>query len=140
MVDREAFRLRLARLEELLSELRAVAALEQTAFLADSRVRAAAERWLQLTAECALDLAHHFISDQGWRTPGSYRDAFRILAEHGILTAEHCAQLEGWAGLRNVLVHMYMAVDYEQLWRILREDLREIEEFGVRISEAADRA
>jgi len=59
MVDREVFDRRLARLEQWLRELRRLAQVERQVFLADARTIAAAERWLQLAAECALDLANH---------------------------------------------------------------------------------
>lgn len=85
MVDREVFDRRLARLEAWLRELRRLARLDRETFLADVKTIAAAERWLQLSAECALDLANHLIADQGWRTPATYREAFQILREQGAL-------------------------------------------------------
>ena len=58
MVDRDVFDRRLAKLEALLRDL---ARVERERFLVDRSLQAQAERWLQLAAECTLDLAHHHL-------------------------------------------------------------------------------
>ncbi len=126
MVDPEVFDRRLARLEELLRHLRRLRELPRERYLASDELQAQAERWLQLAAECVLDLAHHLIADRGWRTPASYRDAFRVLAEEGVLTEDLAMRMELWAGLRNVLVHLYLDVDHERLWEIIEHDLDDL--------------
>jgi len=126
LVDREVFDRRLARLEELLRHLRRLGSVPREQFLGSDELQAQAERWLQLAAECALDLAHHLIADRGWRTPASYRDAFHVLAEEGALTADLAGRMELWAGLRNVLVHLYLDVDHERLWQIIQLNLDDL--------------
>ena len=126
MVDREVFDRRLARLEGLLRHLRRLGSVPTEEYLGSEELQAQAERWLQLAAECALDLAHHLIADRGWRTPASYRDAFRVLAEEGVLTQDLAGRMELWAGLRNVLVHLYLDVDHERLWEIIQHDLDDL--------------
>ena len=111
MVDREVFERRLAKLEELLRDLRTLAVVDREAFLRDRGLRAQAERWLQLAAECTLDLAHHLIADRGWKTPSTYREAFEILRAEGVIDAALAEQMQAWAGLRNVLTHLYLEVD-----------------------------
>ncbi len=138
MVDRDVFDRRLAKLEELLRQLRRIAVVEKETFRADEMVRASAERWLQLAAECCIDLAHHLIADRGWRTPTTYREAFAILDKENVLDGESVRQMEQWAGLRNVLVHLYLEVEPDRLYRILQEDLDQLERFAAAISRAAD--
>ncbi len=130
MVDREVFARRLARLEELLTSLRELASVERGTFLADRALQAQAERWLHLAAECALDLASHLIADKGWQTPVTYREAFRTLEQRGVLPPDLAKKMEGWTGLRNVLVHMYLDVDHATIHEILRNDLDELEAFA----------
>ena len=112
LVDREAFDLRLAKLEQPLRDLRSLAERDRSSFLADRGLQAQAERWLQLAAECALDLAHQMIADRGWKTPTTYREAFAILRAEGVLDGELAEQMQGWAGLRNVLTHLYLEVEH----------------------------
>lgn len=100
----------------------------------DRAAQAQAERWLHLASECVLDLAHHLIADRGWRTPSSYRDAIRVLAENAVMDDSLADQLDLWAGLRNVLVHLYLDVDHDTLFRILQSDLDQLEDFARAVS------
>ena len=99
---------------------------------------ASTERWLQLASECALDLAHPVIADQGWKTPNTYREAFQVLRDEGALSPHLAHQMEQWAGLRNVLVHLYLEVDHERLYEVLQRDLDELERFAAEIRLVAD--
>ena len=134
MVDREVFDRRLAGLEELLRYLRRMAQGDEEAFLADPALQAQAERWLHLAAESCLDLAHHLIADRGWRTPETYRDAFLVLQEEEVLNEEMAERMAAWAGLRNVLVHLYLDVDHALVWRTLVEDLDDLEKYAAAIA------
>lgn len=138
MVDREVFERRLAKLEQLLRDLRTLAATPEARYLQDRGLQAQAERWLQLAAECVLDIAHHLIADRGWRTPASYRDAIRVLAEVRVLDAPLASQLETWAGLRNILVHLYLDVDHAIVFHILQTDLDQLEAFARSAARAAE--
>lgn len=130
MVDREVFGRRLAHLETVLRQLRQLATVEQVRFLAEPGLQAQAERWLQVAAECALDLANHVIADRGWRTPTSNREAFRILREQGVLDEPLAAVMEGWAGLRNILAHLYLEIDHARLYRTLTTELDSLERYA----------
>ncbi len=138
MVDREVFDRRLAKLEQLLRQLRQAATNDWESFRSNEMLQASVERWLHLASECGLDLAHHMIADRGWRTPTTYREAFRVLEENGVLNAELARQMEGWVGLRNVLVHLYLDVDRKRLYEIVTHDLDQLERLAVALSKAAD--
>ena len=103
-------------------------------FLADSRSRAAAERWLHIAAECAIDLANQIIADRGWPTPETYRHAFRILLERGAISPKTAMAMEGWAALRNVLVHLYASVDPLRLWKTIDHDLDQLERYAAELT------
>ena len=136
MVDLETFDRRLAKLEDALRELRRLATIDREKYLEDRDVQTRAERWLQLAGEASIDLAHQLIADRGWTTPTSYREAFRILRREGALTEELAGQMEGWAALRNVLVHLYLDVDHERLHEILTEELDSLEEYARALTSA----
>jgi uncharacterized protein YutE (UPF0331/DUF86 family) len=136
LVDREVFDLRLAKLEALLRDLRSLAGRDRASFLADRGLQAQAERWLQLAAECTLDLAHHLIADRGWKTPATYREAFEVLCAEGVLDTSLAEQLQGWAGLRNVLTHLYLEVDHARLYEILRGELDQLERYAKALARA----
>ncbi|MCG8455217.1 MAG: DUF86 domain-containing protein [Holophagales bacterium] len=137
MVDRSVLESRLGKLEELLAKLRSLAELDRAAFLADDISKTLAERWLQLALECATDLGHHVIASEGWPSPSSYRETFRILAERGVLSAPLASQMERWAGLRNVLVHLYLEIDHRIVFEALTHELDHLEAFAAAIARAA---
>ena len=137
MVDREVFDRRLAKLEELLRDLRRLAGnVPREQYLLDRCLQAQAERWLHLAAECALDVANHLIADRGWRTPATYRESFGVLREEGVLSGDLAGSLEGWAGLRNVLVRLFLEIEHERLWEVLTEDLDQLEAFAKAVVQA----
>jgi uncharacterized protein YutE (UPF0331/DUF86 family) len=137
LVDHEVFDRRLGKLEEILRGLRDLAAgTSREDYLEDRRLQAQAERWMHLAAECCLDLANHLIADRGWRSPATYRETFAILKEEGVISADLGKKLEGWAGLRNVLVHLYLAVDHTRIWQFLTEELDDLEAFARAVVEA----
>ncbi len=138
MVDREVFDRRLARLEELLRRLRDLIQVDRDEFLHNEGIQAQAERWTQLAAECTLDLANHVIADRGWKTPETNREAFQILAREGALDDELASLMTGWAGLRNILVHLYLEVDHERLYEILQQDLDQLEAFARQLTNFPD--
>jgi uncharacterized protein YutE (UPF0331/DUF86 family) len=129
LVDREVLDRRLARVEELLTRLRQLAGVAREEYLREAGLQAQAERWLQLCAESVLDLAAHVIADSGLRTPTTYRESFQILREAGVLEEALAKQMERWAGLRNVLVHLYLDVDQDILFDILQDDLGQVQAF-----------
>lgn len=134
MVDLDVFDRRLARLEELLRRLRGLDAVQREVFLVDVAIQAQAERWLHLAAECTIDIAHHLIADRGWRTPATYREAFDVLRDEGVLSDEQTVRMQRWAALRNVLVHLYLEVDHAILFEILSRDLSELEQYAAAVA------
>jgi uncharacterized protein YutE (UPF0331/DUF86 family) len=139
LVDRDVFDRRLAKLEELLRDLRRLRPVPLDEFVSDRGLQAQAERWLQLAAECCAELSHHLIADRGWKTPDSYKDAFRVLASEGVLDGALASAMQGWAGLRNVLVHLYLDVDPAILHGVLQTELDDLESFARAVMRAADR-
>ena len=122
---------RLAKLEACLRELRRVATTPEETYVRDTALQAQAERWLHLAAECCIDVAHHLIADRGWRTPTTYRAAFEVLAEEGVLDRDLAGKMGAWAGLRNILVHLYLEVDHALVHGILSNDLDELDRYFI---------
>jgi uncharacterized protein YutE (UPF0331/DUF86 family) len=76
---------------------------------------------LEVAAQCAIDLALALVSRRQLGVPQTYRDAFAILARNGVIDPALAAKLEGWAGLRNVLVHTYTGLDLDRVHQALSE-------------------
>ena len=136
MVDRNVFDRRLDKLEQLLRKLRGLQSVDLATFLEDEDVQARTERWLQVAIECALDLTNHLIAARGWKTPSTYREAFEVLHKEGLLDSDLAAQMADWAGLRNILVHLYLEIDHRLLHQFLQQDLGQVETFARTLAEA----
>lgn len=134
MVDPEVFDRRLAKLEVLISDLRGLATTPVDEFTSSRALQAQAERWAQVAVETCIDLANHIIADRGLPTPGTYREAFSVLSEHGVLEVDLAEQMATWAGLRNLLVHMYLDVDPARLHAIITTELGRLEAFAAAVS------
>ncbi|HVY45260.1 MAG TPA: DUF86 domain-containing protein [Minicystis sp.] len=121
---------RLLALHEALADLARAGTGDPARLAGDRVLRAAVERWLQIAIEACVDVASHAIASEGWTPPETGRAAFATLAGHGRLAPDLAARLARAVGLRNLLVHEYVAVDLDTLARVVREDLGDLAAFA----------
>jgi len=87
-------------------------------------------RALELVAQCCVDIAMELVARRGLGVPETYREAFVRLAQDGLLTPQQSAVLQAWAGLRNVLAHLYTTIDLDRLYAAMTEDKGVLRELG----------
>lgn len=68
--------------------------------------------------QIVIDVAVSACVGLGLGSPPSYGDAFRLLADHGIVDDELAARLARAAGFRNVVVHAYADLDLARLHQV----------------------
>ena len=129
MVDTEIFSRRLDALESYLDRLRSLGEAEESAYLENPGIHDLAARYLHLAVESAIDIANHWIADQGLRTPDSNRDTFTVLEEAGEIDAALAERMRGWAGFRNILVHDYISIDHRIAYAAIRDELDDLAGF-----------
>lgn len=127
MVDRDALSSRLNALEGYLAELRSFQSVRREDFVREPALHHLAERFLHLACESVLDIAQHVIADQGYRQAQSYKDAMDVLWEEGLIGRDLADRLKGWMGFRNVLVHLYLAIDHGRTYDAISDDLDDLE-------------
>lgn len=127
MVDAERIGTRLDRLEWLVERLEEVRAGGEQAYMADERVRAMTERWLQLAIQACIDIGAQLVSELSVDPPSDYAGVFRALATAGHIEPDLADRLARAAGQRNILVHMYLDIDDAEVFASLGrlDDLRE---------------
>jgi uncharacterized protein YutE (UPF0331/DUF86 family) len=130
MVDSDVLSRRLLTLTECLAELARPGAADPAALARDPMLRAAVERWLQLAVEACIDIGTHVAAAEGWTPAGSARDVFLVLANHGKVPLELAQRLGSAAGMRNVLVHDYVAVDLQRIAHVVKHDLGDLRQFA----------
>jgi uncharacterized protein YutE (UPF0331/DUF86 family) len=85
--------------------------METEAFVADPLAQAACERLAQVAIQIVLEVGAHLLSDRGVLDSEQYREIPKRLLEVGILSEQLADELALAAGIRNILVHMYLEVD-----------------------------
>ena len=128
-------------LEKILGDIRAnVRELEKAkditweVYQGDVRTRRFVERTLHILIEACIDVAQHIISDAGFREPSTYRDAFVVLAEEKIISADQLPRLEQMAAFRNLIVHYYEKIDDAIVFGVSQRNLTDFLGFAESIS------
>jgi uncharacterized protein YutE (UPF0331/DUF86 family) len=127
MVGPEVIRRRPQKLDEYLAILRRLQRYDLKAFLEDPERYGSAERFLQLAIETLIDIGNHVIAELQLGTVDHYRDVPALLAQHGYLDDILEARWVRMIGFRNILVHDYLDVDRRIVYRVLHEDLEDLE-------------
>lgn len=111
---------RLDELSERLARLEPLRARDRREFEADPYLRDIVERNLEVAAQCAIDISHRIIALEKAEKPRDYYEAILRLGELGVLPGPFARKLSPLAGFRNVLVHEYTAIDWDEVYRNLQ--------------------
>jgi uncharacterized protein YutE (UPF0331/DUF86 family) len=122
---------RLDELSERLARLQPLREKTRSDFDADPYLRDIVERNLEVAAQSCIDICHRIISLEGARKPVDYYDAILRMGELDVLPADFARHLAPLAGFRNVLVHEYLTVDWDEVYGALHrlEDLERFAEY-----------
>ena len=121
---------RLAWIDRMVAEIRALPLQDRTAFFADRRNVWAAESCLRRALEALLDLGRHILAKGFGIGVSEYKEIARQLRMVGVLSPEDAELLEMLAGYRNRLVHFYHQVSEEELYEICTYHLQDLERLG----------
>ncbi len=118
---------RLAWVDRMLAEIRALPLQDKSEFLADSRNVWAAESCLRRALEALFDLGRHILAKGFGQGVEEYKQIAEELTKAGVLSQEEAQLLRLMAGYRNRLVHFYHDVTPEELFEICTKDLDDVE-------------
>ena len=115
---------RIAKLENVLKKLERLRQrnIPEENFLKDDDLQDIVERNLEVAVEALIDIGNYIIGKKGYRKPENAADTFQVLAEERVLDKEFSRKLQGWVGLRNIIVHMYADVNISLLYKALMEE------------------
>ena len=129
MVRVEVIRKRLNKLDEYLEILYRLQRYTFEEFIGDAEHYGSAERFLHLSIEATLDMGNHVISDLDLGTVNWYSDIPLILEKHGYINKVLKDTLTRMIGFRNTLIHEYIEIDRKIVYRVLQDNLGDIEQF-----------
>ena len=84
---------------------------------------------LQRAIQASIDLANLIISKEGLGLPTTYRQSFEILLKHSVIDKELSQKLCAMVGFRNISVHDYQEIKPEIVQSIVKNHLKDFEEF-----------
>lgn len=117
-------------LNEAVGKLEAYQKMSREEYDSDPRNELVVERLFQTALEGVIDTARLIIIDRELEKPSDARSEFSILADAAIISVDLSQRLTQAKGFRNVLVHEYVSIEKDQVYRNLQEDLSDLKEFG----------
>lgn len=135
MIDKERIITRLEMLCEYLNILKECSNEQIERLKEDKIFRGAVERYFQLAVECVIDIGEILISNLKLRKPEDGRDVIDILGEKEIIPDEFAYKFGPITGFRNILVHNYVKIDLELVYKFLKENLKDFDQFAKYISQ-----
>lgn len=93
--------------------------------------------YLFLAIQECIDLATHWVADEGWPVPEDAGGSFDVLADRGGLDREVAEGMRGAVGLRNRIGHGYAAIDHGRIGRELESGAEILRKFLAAVADKA---
>lgn len=131
----DLIRSRCAEIEDSLNRLEAFRSVRREEFVANRDMLDIACYRLLTAMEAALALCFHVSAKHLRQVPEEYAECFEVLQQAGILPADLAERLQHMARFRNLLVHVYWKVDYEQVYDLIQDRLADLRAFSAAITQ-----
>jgi uncharacterized protein YutE (UPF0331/DUF86 family) len=118
MVDRPFLAKQVAIARDAVGRIRSVLPSSRETFEADRTSREVVVLNLFVGIQACLDLATHWLADEGWDVPQRYGEIFVALADHGVIPRPLALRLVAAAGFRNLVAHQYGALQWSRVYAI----------------------
>ena len=137
MVRRDVAGAKVARANSWLDDAAGRFGPDVETFVADRDRRDLAIFYLFLAIQECIDLAAHWVADEGWAPPDDAGSTFDVLADRGVIAWPVADGLRAAAGLRNRIAHGYAMLDYRRVQEESREGIRPLRVFLEAVASAA---
>lgn len=116
-------------IEDCLDELKPFSTMTEESFLSDRKNPPFVESYLRRALEAVFDIGRHILAKTHGFKELEYKAIARELGLKGVVTKETSDILYLMAGYRNRMVHFYKEIKPEELYRIVTENISDIERF-----------
>lgn len=127
MIRPEVIRKRLNKLDEYLAILYDLRKYAFDEFVSNPEHYGSTERFLHLAIEAITDMGNHVIAELDLGIVNWYSDIPSILASKGYIDSDLEKKWLQMIGFRNTLVHDYLEIDRGIVYKILHNNLVDIE-------------
>ena len=121
--------------EENLGKLERLSRFSYDEFMAEFWYLEAAVHVLQTSIEALADISRYVIRSLGLPSAASYREVPVVLADAGYFDQTATAIYDKIVRFRNLVVHHYYRVDPEEVYRILTENLSDLQNWHTTLLE-----
>lgn len=128
MVNKNVLLKRIEKAKEYISFLKKIKnEYTKVEFKNDPKIYGSSERFLHLTIEALLDIGNHIIADENLGKVEFYSDIPKILHNNRYIDAESRDVFIKIIGFRNILVHDYVDIDLDIVFKVIDTNLVDIE-------------
>jgi uncharacterized protein YutE (UPF0331/DUF86 family) len=128
LISKKVLADRLNWVEKMIGEIRVLPRASYQDFISDRRNIWAAESCLRRSLEALLDIGRHILA-KGFATGViEYKEIAERLGDFGVLSPSEARLLRILAGYRNRLIHFYHEIGEEELFRICKDQLGDLQE------------
>jgi uncharacterized protein YutE (UPF0331/DUF86 family) len=127
MVDKAILVAKVAQIEKCLNRVKCKRPPSLEKFEADADSRDVVLFNLMQAIQGCIDLAAHVVSDEGYGMAGSTQEFFYLLQNNQVISPALTESMYKAVGFRNLIVHEYAKIDFEQVYQISTHSLRDIE-------------
>ena len=117
---------RLNKIEDYINRLEKYQNITLEEYLNSQDIQMITERIIQIITEAALDINKYILSCNGileTKNNWTNKEYFIMAAQQQILTEDLAIELAKAAGMRNVLVHLYLDIDSRQIFEGIHQSL-----------------
>ncbi|MGK7934628.1 MAG: DUF86 domain-containing protein [Xenococcaceae cyanobacterium] len=114
---------RLKFMSDYLRELRRFETMTLEEYLDSFEQKIISERILELVIQSALDINEHLLTKGFQVESATNKQSFLNLGKYNIITLELAEELSLSAGVRNILAHQYLSINYELLFEHIQKTL-----------------
>lgn len=125
----DVIRARCAEIDSSLSRLEELRRLPRETFLSNQDTLDIACYRLLIAIEAALALCFHVSAKRLQQVPEEYAGCFSSLERAGIVPPDLSLRLQQMARFRNLLIHVYWKIDYDQVYEAVATRLDDLRAF-----------
>lgn len=98
-------------------------------FLSDDDTKDIVCHNLFILLQNTIDTCLHIISDEGMEEPAVFSDMADIFTKEKVIREDLKQPLKNMMGLRNIIAHQYGDIDFKIIYKIVKDDLKDIYRF-----------
>ncbi|MGM0365293.1 MAG: type VII toxin-antitoxin system HepT family RNase toxin [Actinomycetota bacterium] len=121
---------RLAKIEEAASELKEIRKLPKQDFFKKKRIQYAAMYAMIIGIEAVCDIGNHILAKYFNTSAGTYKDIILLLGKQRVIPQDFSQQSSQMTDFRNILIHLYLKIDTEEVYKNLKKAPQEFTRFS----------